>query len=136
MKMRTLVSLSVVVMMLSLLGACGGDSDQGLDVAGLKLGKDLTSTFGDVTKLLGGITDLESAKAALPKLTDLDSNLGDIAKKAAKLSPESLESLKGMVAKGMPAVEGAMAKLSEIPGASETLKPVVDSMLAKIKTLM
>ncbi|MDX2472335.1 MAG: hypothetical protein QNL91_01375 [Candidatus Krumholzibacteria bacterium] len=136
MKLRTLVSLSVVVMMLSLVGACGGDSDQGLDVAGMKLGKDLTSTFGEVTKLLGGVTDLDSAKAALPKLTNLDSSLGDIVAKAAKLSPESLDSFKGMAAKAMPTVEGAMAKLSDIPGASQTLKPVMDSMMAKIKSLM
>ncbi len=134
MKMRKMIALTTLLMMLAMVGACG-DSDKSLDVEGLKLGKDLTSVLGDATKLLGGITDLDSAKAALPKLTEMDSGLGDIVAKAAKLSPESLDSFKGMALKAVPALEGAMTKLTDIPQVGQALKPVMDSMLAKLKSL-
>ena len=135
MKIRAMMSLVVVVLMLTMIGACG-DSGKGLDVAGLKLGKDLTSMLGDATKLLGGITDLDSAKSALPKLMDLDNGLGDIVAKVAKLKPESLDSFKGMAKKAIPALESAITKLSDIPGVGQTLKPTMDSIMAKLQGMM
>ncbi len=92
--------------------------------------------MGEATKLLGGITDLESAKAALPKLGDLDSNLGDMIAKVAKLSPESKQSLTGLVKGAMPALEGAIGKVTSMQGVGDTLKPALDSMMAKLQGLL
>ncbi len=135
MKLRTLMTLSVVILMLTMIGACG-DSGKGLDMAGLSLGKDLSGVLGNATKLLGGITDLDSAKAALPKLMEMNTGLDDIVAKVKKLSPESLESFAGMAKKALPALEGAMSKLSDIPGVGQTLQPTLDSILSKVKGMM
>lgn len=135
MKMRAMVTLAVVVLMLTMVGACG-KGDKALDVAGLNLGKDLTSKLGDLTKMLGGITDLDSAKAALPKLDEMTGGLDDIAAKAGNLSAESKEAFAGMVNKALPALEGAVSKLMEMPGVGDTLKPALDPIMAKIKGML
>ncbi len=135
MKTRAIVTLTVVVMMLTMVGACG-KGDKALDVAGLNLGKDMTSMLGDLTKMLGGITDLDSAKAALPKLTEMTGGLDDIAAKAGKLSAESKDAFVGLVNKAMPALEGAVTKLMEMPGVGDTLKPALDTIMAKVKGML
>lgn len=134
MKLRRLMTLTVLMLMLTMVGACG-DKDKGLDVAGLNLGKDLSSMLGEATKLLGGITDLDTAKAALPKLKEMNTGLDDIVSKAADLKPESKDAFVGMAQKSMPALEGAIAKVTEIPGVGDALKPTLDGMVAKIKGL-
>jgi len=56
MKTRAMVTLTIVVLMLTMVGACG-NGDKALDVDGLNLGKDMTGMIGDLTKMLGGITE-------------------------------------------------------------------------------
>lgn len=135
MKTRTIATLAILIMILSLVGACG-KGDKALDVAGLSLGKDLSGMLGKATTLLGGITDLDSAKAALPKLNEMNTGLDGIVAKAAKLSPESKDSFVGLVHKAMPALEGAMTKVMELPGVGDTLRPTMESMMSKIKSLL
>ena len=134
----TLRKLTVlIVLMLAMVMSTGCDkAEKALDTQGLTLGKDLTGLLGEATKLLGGITDLDSAKAALPQLGDMDSNLGDIIGKVAKLSPESKSSLVGLAKSALPAFEGAIAKVNEIPGVGDTLKPTLDSIMAKVQGLL
>jgi hypothetical protein len=81
-------------------------------------------------------TDQESAKAALPKLTEMNLRLDEIVAKVAKLSPESKDSFAGVVMNAESALEGAMTMLRAKPGVSETLKPVMDSFMSKVKSLM
>ncbi len=135
MKTRAMVTLTIVVLMLTMVGACG-KGDKALDVAGLNLGKDMTGMLGNLTKMLGGITDLDSAKAALPKLNEMGSGLDDIAAKAGKLSAESKDGFVGLVNKAMPALEGAVKKLMDMPGVGETLKPALDGIMTKIKGML
>lgn len=135
MKLRAITTVLALVMILTVVGGCS-KTQEGLDVAGLKLGKDLTGLLGDATKLLGGITDLDGAKAALPKLQGMESDLGGIISKVASLSPESKESMAGMVKGALPALEGAISKVSENPEIGATLKPVLTSFLGKIKGLI
>ncbi|MGB7328317.1 MAG: hypothetical protein WBD31_25800, partial [Rubripirellula sp.] len=100
----------------------------------------------DVTKLpsmfksLGGtfekVTDVESAKAALPELETMDKQL-DAASAGFAAVPELV---RGPIVKAvqgnLPAVEAAIEKAMAIPGVGDVLKPIVDSMMAKIKPLL
>lgn len=135
MKSRVLTTVLALTLMLVMVGGCG-KKDEALDMAGLKIGKDLTSMLGDATKMLGGITDLESAKAALPKLKDMDTDLSGIISKVTNLSAESKESLAGMVKGALPALEGAIGKVTENQEIGATLKPVLDSIVGKVKGLL
>jgi len=56
--------------------------------------------------------------------------------KAGNLSAESKDSFVGMVNKAMPALEGAVTKLMEMPGVGDTLKPALDGIMTKIKGLL
>ncbi|MCA1791945.1 MAG: hypothetical protein LC667_19485 [Thioalkalivibrio sp.] len=132
---RQLVAALVLNLLLILVAGCGGDKGS-LDAAGLKLGKEVTGLISEAAKVLDGITDLESARNALPQLTDLDGNLGNLVSKVSGLSAESKQSLVGMVKGAMPALESAVSRVKEIPGAGETIEPAVQSMMAKLNGLM
>ncbi len=135
MSYRRPLALVALILSLALVTACG-KADKAMDTAGLTLGKDVSNLLGEVTGLLGGITNLESAKTALPQLTDLDGNLGELIDKAAKLSPESKQSLAGLVKGALPAFKTAAARVSTMEGVGETIKPILDSMLAKVNGMM
>ncbi len=135
MKSRVLMTILALTLMLAMVGGCG-KKDEALDMAGLKVGKDLTSMLGDATKMLGGITDLEGAKAALPKLKDMNTDLGGIISKVTSMSAESKASLSGMVKGALPALEGAIGKVMANQEIGQTLKPTLDSILAKVKGLI
>lgn len=135
MKSRLLMSVLALTLMLAVVGGCS-KSEEAMDLAGLKVGKDLTSMLGDATKLLGGITDLDSAKAALPQLKDMDSSLSGIVSKVADMSPESKDSMAGMVKGALPALEGAVGKVMANQEIGQTLKPTLDSILDKVKGLI
>jgi hypothetical protein len=141
MKLRTMTILTLSLMILSLAAGCGGEGEgEGgsvLDMAaGLNLGKDLSGMLGEATRLLGGITDLDSAKAALPKLAEMDGGLDDIVAKAKELSPENKEKFVEASMAAVPALEGAVSKLTAMPGVGDTLKPTLDSILGKVKGMM
>ncbi|TWU47717.1 DUF937 domain-containing protein [Rubripirellula reticaptiva] len=91
--------------------------------------KSLGSTFEE-------ITDVESAKAAMPKLETMDKQL-DAASSSLAAVPELV---RGPIIKtlqdNMPAVESAIEKALAIPGVGDVLKPIVDSMMSKIKPLL
>ena len=135
MKSRVMTTAMVLTLMLTMVSGCS-KTEEALDMGGLKLGKELTSMLGEATKLIGGITDLDSAKAALPKLKGMDTDLEGIVSKVASLSPESKDSLAGMVKGALPALEGAIGKVTASPELGQTLKPTHDSILNKVKGLI
>jgi hypothetical protein len=135
MKSRLITTALTLVLILAMVGGCG-KGEEALDMKGLKIGKDLTSMLGEATKMLNGITDLESAKAALPQLEDMNTDLGGIISKVSGLSAESKDSLAGMVKGALPALEGAIGKISANQEIGQTLMPTLNSMLDKVKGLI
>ncbi len=135
MKSRLMTTVLALALVLVVIGGCG-KGEEALDMAGLKIGKDLTGMLGEATKMLNGITDLDSAKAALPQLKDMNTDLGGIISKVSGLSAESKESLAGMVKGALPALEGAIGKISANQEIGQTLMPTLNSMLEKVKGLI
>ncbi|MCB1184730.1 hypothetical protein KDM41_14980 [bacterium] len=97
---------------------------------------------GDVGKLLskaaeafGGITDVESAKAALPQLKGLDGDLGQLVEKFAAMDPAKKEKLLGAVSSARPQLEKAMARIENMAGVGEIVGPTLSSFRAKLEQL-
>jgi hypothetical protein len=115
-----------------------GGADKAVDVAkdaipeNMDLGKELTGAMGSVTDSLGGITDAESAKAAIPKLGETASQLGGLAGMMDKLPEAARGPISGIVSTGLPQIQGLIDKVSAIPGVGPIIKPAVDGLMEKL----
>lgn len=96
------------------------------------IGKQLSGVMGNVTSSLGGIIDTRSAEAALPKLEEASSKLGNIASILSKLPTSVQQPASTMVAEGLPQITSMLDKAAAIPGVGPVLKPVSDTLLAKL----
>lgn len=103
---------------------------ESLDAAGI--GNELKNTMGSLTTTFGGITDVDSAKAALPNITSATDNLGGLAGVMDKLPEAARGPIKAVVAGGMPQLQEMMDKISAIPGVGPIIKPMIDGLTEKL----
>ena len=113
-------------------GAETTSTSQTAPLSAESLGKEVTSTLGNLTQTFGSITDVDSAKAALPTLTTATDKLGSLAGMMEKLPEAARGPIKQIVTGGMPQLEGILNKLGAIPGVGAILKPVLESMAPKL----
>jgi hypothetical protein len=100
-----------------------------------KLKTDITDTFTKATEALTGVKDAATAEAAMPKLQDLDGKLED-AKTAMKTLAEAGQTIIKTLAKSqLSKIKEIADKVLAFPGVGEKIKPVVDSIMAKLTDL-
>jgi hypothetical protein len=103
---------------------------------GVDLGKQITNNINNLRTTLGGVTDVASAKAALPKVqeatTQIDKNGGEV----NQLSADQRKQVAGLINPLMPSFNQLCDKVLAIPGVAEVLKPSVDAVKAKLTTLV
>lgn len=96
---------------------------------------DLEGIFGSVGKTFEKITDVESAKAALPELESANNKLQGLSSGFAAM-PEAIRTKIAEVIQGtLPDLQGTIDKVLAIPGVSEILKPIVDQIMEKVAAL-
>ena len=100
--------------------------------ANMNVGEELTGVMGSVTSSLGGITDVESAEAALPGLNDATTKLGSLAGLLDKLPEAARGPVMNIVSEGLPQIQGLIDKISAIPGVGPIIKPIADGLLEKL----
>lgn len=103
---------------------------ESLDAAGV--GSELKNTMGSLTSSFSGITDVDSAKAALPNITSASDKLGGLASVMDKLPEAARGPIKAIVAGGMPQLQEMINKISAIPGVGPIVKPVLDGLTEKL----
>jgi hypothetical protein len=108
---------------------------QDLTVGGVDLGKQASDNLSGLRTTLSGITDVASAKAALPKLQQVTDQLDKTRGLIGSLSPEQRKVLADQVNPAMLAVNQLFDKVLAIPGVEEVLKPTIDTVRAKLTTL-
>ncbi len=101
-------------------------------VGDIDIGKNLTGAFGNLTGALGGVTDVASAKAALPKLTEAGTAISAVSGMAAKFSAEQKTSVAALVNSNMPALTGLATKVQGNAEVAGVLKPVLDTIMASL----
>jgi hypothetical protein len=118
-----------------------GNSSSGLampdlsSLSGLGGMPDLEGIFGSVGETFEKITDVESAKAALPELESANQKLQGLSSGFAAL-PESVRTkITELVNGTLPDLQGTIDKVLAIPGVGEILKPIVDQMMEKVAAL-
>lgn len=107
-----------------------------LMVDGVDVGKQVTTALDGLKTALGGITDVASAQAALPKLQETVTAIDGVTGMMAKLSAEQKTGLAALVTAALPAIKEVANKVLAIQGVGDVAKPVIDSVIAKLEALV
>jgi hypothetical protein len=105
----------------------------GVDMDGLT--SQLDGVFESTTSALGGITDADSATAALPQLTEASEGVSQFGEVFKRLPDAAKGPLASMLETGVGAVGPLLEKAKAIPGVGDIIEPIVGPMLATIEGL-
>lgn len=104
-------------------------------VGDVDVSKTLTGALGDLTASLGGITDVATAQAALPKLQGAGTSITNMVGLLDKFTPEQKATVMGLVNNGLPTITAAATKAEGIAGVGDLLKPVLDAVITNLGNL-
>ena len=97
-----------------------------------RLSTDLTSIFTSLTDILSGVKDVPTAETAAPKLTDLTPKLDSLKSLWDKMPDAGKSTVSKIAVDHLGNLKELVAKVLAIPGVGEYLKPVLDTILAKL----
>ncbi len=117
----------------SALSAAQDAMPEGVDLSAISGG--LEGVFGSTTDALGGITDVESAKSAIPAIEEATAKLGGINDLITRLPEAAQGPLAAIAGSGMTALQPIIEKISAIPGVGAVIEPVVQPMLDMLSGL-
>lgn len=104
-------------------------------VEAIKVGKDLTGLFGKLSKVLVGVTDEETARAAIPQLEEFAPVLKGVQEATEKLTAEGRTSVGTLVTESLGSLQKVIDVVMAIPGVKELLGPVVTPMIEALSKL-
>jgi hypothetical protein len=107
----------------------------GVAVSGIDLGRQLGDSLGSLRASLQGVTDVESARAALPKFREVTAQVDKASGMVGQLSTTQRRAVAGQISPVMQTLNQLFDKVLAIPGVSEVLKPAIDSLRTKLTTL-
>jgi hypothetical protein len=101
----------------------------------LKVGEGLTGLFGNLGKVLGTVTNEETARAAIPQLNEYAPVLESLQKSTVELPEAGRSSIVELVTNNIGALQKVVDTVMAIPGVKEILGPVVAPMVETISKL-
>jgi len=104
-------------------------------VEAARLATNSTELFGSLSKILGGVTNEDTARAAIPELEKLGPVLGGVQLEAEKLEGENKTAFAQFVSKNLGLLQKVIDTAMAIPGVKELLGPVVTPMVETIGKL-
>jgi hypothetical protein len=108
----------------------------GMMVGEVDIGKEFTGIADGITQAMAEVKDAASAKAALPKLMDMTGKLDSLESLAAKLPDSAKPAFTDMVKQSIASLQTEIDRVSAIPDVSDTIKPTVDGLKAKLEALV
>ncbi len=100
---------------------------------GSEMLKQVTELFGKATKTLNGIKDVDSAKSALPDLSQLTESFNGISDLYGKLPDAAKSAVAGVFQSSLGNLKPVIEKVMAIPGVGEILKPAIDALMSKLE---
>ncbi|MCY2984392.1 MAG: DUF937 domain-containing protein [Planctomycetota bacterium] len=110
-------------------------STPALPAEAVKLTSDLSGWFTSLSDSLGGIKDVATAEAALPKLKDAASQLDSVKSVFDKLPAAGKSSVLSLITSNLGAIKDLIAKVASIPGVGDLVKPFTDPILTTLTAL-
>jgi hypothetical protein len=104
-----------------------------IDVDGTDLGASFGDIFSSATDTVKGITDVDSAKAAIPSFEDITGKVDNLGGLWDKVPEAGRGQLGGMVTEGIGKLTPALEQVNELPGVSDVIGPVTSTLLEKLQ---
>ncbi|HLK81826.1 MAG TPA: DUF937 domain-containing protein [Xanthobacteraceae bacterium] len=108
---------------------------QNVVVGGVDVKNTLGDSIADMRASLQSITDVDSAKGALPKLEAAKNQIEKVSSLAGQLTPDQRKIVAAVVAPAMPTIDRLSDKVLEMPGVGDVLRPTIDPMKTKLAEL-
>ena len=94
--------------------------------------KSVTETFAKATSTFKGVTDADSATAALPEIGKLTESFGGFSDTFSKLPDSAKGAVSNVFKSALGDLKPILDKVLAIPGVESILKPAIDALLAKL----
>ena len=107
-------------------------SSAALTVVNVDLGSEVTSGIDRLGLLLDGVTDVRSAKDALPVIRDISNHMDTVKGLAERLPGSGQTRLANLSAKAIPPLQTSLDRVFAIPGVADVLRPVLDPLMTTI----
>jgi len=108
---------------------------QSVTVGGVDLKNTIGDSLTDLRTSLQGITDVASARAALPKLEAAGTQIDKVSNLVGQLTPDQRKVVAAVIAPAMPAINRLTDKVLEIPGVGDVLRPTIDPVKTQLADL-
>jgi hypothetical protein len=108
---------------------------ENLQVGDVDLGQEVTGVFESATGALNEVTDAASAEAALPRLNEIGENLDRLGGLVGQLPAEGKSALAALINGALPELEALIARVSEIPGVGDVIRPAANALVEKLKAM-
>jgi hypothetical protein len=108
---------------------------QSVTVGGVDIKNTIGDSLTDLRTSLQGITDVASARAALPKLEAARTQIDKVSNLVGQLTPDQRKVVAAVIAPAMPAINRLTDKVLEIPGVGDVLRPTIDPVKTKLADL-
>lgn len=96
---------------------------------------DLAGMVSSLTETLTGVKDADTAKAALPKLEDLDGKLAGMKTTMDKMGDAGKSTIRKLIDTALIELKKVVDRVLALAGAGDTLKPVMNNILGKLTAL-
>ena len=103
-----------------------------IDVDGTDIGAEFGNVFGTATSTVQGITDVDTAKAALPAFEDLTGKVDGLGGLWDKAPEAGRGQLSGMISDNLGTLTPALDKVKEIPGVGDIIGPATGPLMEKL----
>lgn len=110
-------------------------SIESVTIGGVDIGKQLGDNLTALRTSLEGVTDAATAKAALPKLGEISTQIDKVSGMLGQLSPDQKKVIAGLVGPAMATLNQLFDKVLALPGVGEVLKPTLNSLKTKLASL-
>lgn len=100
-----------------------------------KITDGLEGMFGSTTEALSGITDVASAKAALPDIQSATASLSGMSDVITRLPAAAKGPINAVLNNGIAALQPLVDKVTTIPGVGELVQPVIGPVLETLQGL-
>ena len=104
-----------------------------VDVEGTDVGAAFGDVFSSATDTVSGITDADSATAAVPAFEELNGKVDGLSGLWDKVPEAGRGPLSSMVSDGLGKLTPAVEKVNELPGVADALGPVASTLLEKLQ---
>ncbi len=101
-----------------------------------ELSGDFTKMFSNMDNLLQGVTNVETANAALPKLKEMESTVNSLAGSFEALPSAGKSTLSKVINDAMGGLRKERDRVEQIPGVGDILKSVLEQIFEKLTSLI